>query len=319
MSEGELDRLRRVVERLMAGHREALGVIDQEVEDRESSAQETLAEVQDILSGAYEDARTILGEGGTWRTDRTKNVRGLRGKRTSSGEKIRSAALAICRKRGGAITRVSRRKSGRVGQRRGIRLERTTHRRWRCAEAQGGWLLLEESHMGKRRWKDPETGRMIPGGSALDKVECREEQELEEAGWEQVEVHGRHYWRRPDTGHLYPRGPAYDVHKRGNQRWGSNYHDSRTVPDVWNLYLPRSSRAILKKMNPLPKWGIMARCKLMFAVRRRECRVWTWFPRSEFWANPPGEVCLCLSYVPIMCTRTQSGHIPLAFTHNTHT
>ena len=61
MSEGELERLRRVVERLMAGHREALGVIDQEVEDRESSAQETLAEVQDILSGAYEDAWTILG------------------------------------------------------------------------------------------------------------------------------------------------------------------------------------------------------------------------------------------------------------------
>jgi hypothetical protein len=61
MSEGELDRLRRVVERLMAGQREALGVIDQEVEDQESSAQETLAAVQDILSGAYEDARTILG------------------------------------------------------------------------------------------------------------------------------------------------------------------------------------------------------------------------------------------------------------------
>ena len=62
MSEGELDQLRRVVERLMAGHREALGVIDQEVEDQESSAQETLAEMQDILSGAYDDARIILGE-----------------------------------------------------------------------------------------------------------------------------------------------------------------------------------------------------------------------------------------------------------------
>jgi Xaa-Pro aminopeptidase len=61
MSEGELERLRRALERLMAGHREALEVIDQEVEDRESSAQETLAEVQDILSGAYDDARTILG------------------------------------------------------------------------------------------------------------------------------------------------------------------------------------------------------------------------------------------------------------------
>ncbi|HEX5701399.1 MAG TPA: hypothetical protein VFX77_12185 [Rubrobacter sp.] len=61
MSEGQLERLRRVVERLMDGHREALGVIDQEVEDQESSAQETLAEVQDILSGAYDDAQTILG------------------------------------------------------------------------------------------------------------------------------------------------------------------------------------------------------------------------------------------------------------------
>ena len=65
MSEGELERLRRALERLMAGHREALGVIDQQVEDQESSAQETLAEVQDILEGAYEDARTILEEGGT--------------------------------------------------------------------------------------------------------------------------------------------------------------------------------------------------------------------------------------------------------------
>jgi hypothetical protein len=62
MSEGELERLRRALERLMAGHREALGVIDQQVEDQESSAQETLAEVQDILAGAYDDARIILGE-----------------------------------------------------------------------------------------------------------------------------------------------------------------------------------------------------------------------------------------------------------------
>ena len=66
MNEGERDRLRRAVERLMIGQREALEVIDREVEDQESSAQETLAEVQDILSGAHDDARTILGgeEGG---------------------------------------------------------------------------------------------------------------------------------------------------------------------------------------------------------------------------------------------------------------
>ena len=62
MSEGELYRLQRALERLMAGHREALGVIDLEVEDLESSsAEESLAEVQDILSGALEDAQSILG------------------------------------------------------------------------------------------------------------------------------------------------------------------------------------------------------------------------------------------------------------------
>ena len=69
MSDGELYRLQRAGERLMAGHREALRFIDQEVSDRASSSQETLAEVQDILSGAYEDAQTILEEGGSM-TDR---------------------------------------------------------------------------------------------------------------------------------------------------------------------------------------------------------------------------------------------------------
>jgi hypothetical protein len=76
----------------------------------------------------------------------------------------------------------------------------------------------EETHTHKRLWKDPDTGQVIPGGSALDKVERREEQELEEAGWEREERGGETYWRRPDTGHLYPRGPAYDVHKRRGQR-----------------------------------------------------------------------------------------------------
>ena len=75
----------------------------------------------------------------------------------------------------------------------------------------------EASHVGKRRWKDPDTGRSMPGGAALDKVDRREERELQEAGWEQVEVQGRTYWCRPDTGHLYPRGPAYDVYKRRDQ------------------------------------------------------------------------------------------------------
>jgi hypothetical protein len=52
-------------------------------------------------------------------------VSAFRGKRTRGGEKIRSAALAICRKRGGAITRARRRKAGRAGQGEGVRRERS--------------------------------------------------------------------------------------------------------------------------------------------------------------------------------------------------
>jgi hypothetical protein len=32
-------------------------------------------------------------------------------------------------------------------------------------------FLPEESRLGKRRWKDPDTGHTMPGGAALDKVE----------------------------------------------------------------------------------------------------------------------------------------------------
>jgi len=75
-------------------------------------------------------------------------------------------------------------------------------------------FLPVESRVGKRRWKDPDTGMAMPGGSALDEVEGREEQELEGAGWERVEVGGKTYFSRPDSGRLYPRGAAYDTHRR---------------------------------------------------------------------------------------------------------
>ena len=78
-------------------------------------------------------------------------------------------------------------------------------------------FLPVESHVGKRRWQHPETGWVMPGGSALDEVERREEQDLEEAGWERVEIEGETYWCKPDSGHLYPRGAAFDTHKRRNQ------------------------------------------------------------------------------------------------------
>ena len=74
-----------------------------------------------------------------------------------------------------------------------------------------------ESRVGKRRWKDPDTGREMPGGSALDEVELREEKELAGAGWERVETGGETYWCKPDSRYLYPRGAAHDVQKKRDQ------------------------------------------------------------------------------------------------------
>jgi len=76
-------------------------------------------------------------------------------------------------------------------------------------------FVSEKSRTGKRLWRDPETGRITPGGSALERVERAEVEELERAGWERQEVRRATYWRKPDSGRLYPRGAAYDVHKRG--------------------------------------------------------------------------------------------------------
>jgi hypothetical protein len=60
MSEGELDGLRRAVERLMDGQREALEVLRRAL-DGEAPAEEALEELEDVLQGALDDARAILG------------------------------------------------------------------------------------------------------------------------------------------------------------------------------------------------------------------------------------------------------------------
>jgi hypothetical protein len=78
-------------------------------------------------------------------------------------------------------------------------------------------FVPETSPTGKQRWQDPQTGRMTPVGTALDRLERRQEQEIEEAGWRRQEIEGEIYWRKPGSGYLYPLGPAYDVHKRRDQ------------------------------------------------------------------------------------------------------
>jgi hypothetical protein len=63
MSQGELDRLRRAVERLLSGQQEALEAIEQAFGESEGIGQEmTLVDLRDILEGAYEDAQNILAD-----------------------------------------------------------------------------------------------------------------------------------------------------------------------------------------------------------------------------------------------------------------
>ena len=70
---------------------------------------------------------------------------------------------------------------------------------------------LEDSGTGKRFWRHPDTGRLLPEDHAMELVRKEEERALVEAGWEPVESGEERYWCRPDSGHLYPRGPTYDV------------------------------------------------------------------------------------------------------------
>ena len=60
MSGAEGEWLRRAVERLMDGQREALEVLRRTL-DGEVPAEGALEDLEDILQGALDDARTILG------------------------------------------------------------------------------------------------------------------------------------------------------------------------------------------------------------------------------------------------------------------
>jgi len=56
----EQEGLRRATERLMDGQREALEVLRRTL-DGEAPAEEALEDLEDILQGALDDARAILG------------------------------------------------------------------------------------------------------------------------------------------------------------------------------------------------------------------------------------------------------------------
>jgi hypothetical protein len=60
MNGTESERLRLAVERLLDGQREALEVLRRTL-DGEAPAEEALEDLEDILQGALEDARAILG------------------------------------------------------------------------------------------------------------------------------------------------------------------------------------------------------------------------------------------------------------------
>jgi hypothetical protein len=60
VSETESERLRRAVGRLMDGHREALEVLRGAL-DGGVPGEDALGELEDVLQGALEDARYILG------------------------------------------------------------------------------------------------------------------------------------------------------------------------------------------------------------------------------------------------------------------
>ena len=79
-------------------------------------------------------------------------------------------------------------------------------------------FILEEGPEGESLWREPGSGRLLPGGRAYELVRQRWERELREAGWEPEEVEGVPYWCKPDSGYLYPLEAAHDVEHGEDQR-----------------------------------------------------------------------------------------------------
>ena len=61
VSGAEGERLRRAVERLLDGQREALEVIRRALDEGAAPAEDALGDLEDILEGSLEDARAVLG------------------------------------------------------------------------------------------------------------------------------------------------------------------------------------------------------------------------------------------------------------------
>jgi len=57
----ENERLRRAVGRLMDGQREALEVLRRALDTESALSEDAMVDLEDILQGALEDARAILG------------------------------------------------------------------------------------------------------------------------------------------------------------------------------------------------------------------------------------------------------------------
>ena len=104
---------------------------------------------------------------------------------------------------------------------------------------------FEPSAAGKHFWRHPATGSLLPEERAVALVWQAEARQLEEWGWERVEVEGEVVWRRPGSGRLYPRGAAYDVMLRMHGE--EPYAGERIMSS--ELELERLRRAVERLMS----------------------------------------------------------------------